>query len=120
MNNKVVLSVIGFAFFIVIASGSGDDRTPEQKAKDNCEDTTMAFIMSQNFVKKHLKSPSTAEFPYSHNDGVRITYQGDCKHEIWAYVDSQNSFGATIRTKYYAVVKNQYGTDKWMLIDIKF
>lgn len=119
MDYKTLLSLGAFSLFLVFAAGSSDDRTPEQKAKDDCEDTIMAFIMSQSFVEKRLKSPSTADFPYAHDEGVRISYQGECKHKIWAYVDAQNSFGATIRTKYYAEVQKEYGTDSWRLLDVQ-
>ncbi len=119
MNYKTLLSLSAFSLFLVFAAGSSDDRTPEQKAKDDCEDTTMAFIMSRNFVKKQLKSPSTANFPDAYDKGVGISYQGECKHKIWAYVDAQNSFGATIRTEYYAEVQNEYGTDTWRLLDLQ-
>ena len=65
MENKSALSLLAFGVYLVLAGGSSDDRTPEQKAEDACKDTTMAFVMSQQFVKKRLKSPSTADFPYT-------------------------------------------------------
>ena len=88
-------------------------------AGENCTSTTMAYLMSQDFVEKRLKSPSTAEFPYTLSEGVKIMYQGECRHAIFAYVDAQNSFGATVRVKYYAEVQNQKGTDTWLLLDLK-
>ncbi len=119
MNRKSILSFLAFGIFLVLAAGSSDDRTPEQKAEDNCKDTDMAFVMSQTFVEDKLKSPSTAEFPYSSSKGVNVHYQGECRHKISAYVDAQNSFGAMIRTKYYAEVQNEKGTDIWRLLNLK-
>ena len=119
MNNKSILSLLTFVVFLALAVGSSDDRTPEQKAEDTCKDTTMAFVMSQTFVKKRLKSPSTADFPYMSSEGVSVFYQGECKHQIFAYVDAQNSFGAMLRTEYYAEVQNEKGTDTWRLLDLK-
>ena len=118
MNRKSALSFLAFGLFLVLAAGSSDNRTPEEKADDRCKDTITAFVMSQEFVKKRLKSPSTAEFPYSSSEGVTVLYQGECKHKIYAYVDAQNSFGAVIRTKYYAEVQNQKGTDTWRLLNL--
>lgn len=56
-----------------------------------------AYYTSQEYIKKLLKSPATATFPeydlkYIHNTGQ--TYQID------AFVDSQNSFGAMLRSTY--------------------
>lgn len=54
-------------------------------------------------IKKVLKSPSTAKFAsyseweFSKNDGYIITK---------AYVDSQNSFGATVRNQFEVTTKD--------------
>ena len=119
MNNKIALSLLAFGGFLVLAGGSSDDRTPEEKAEDLCNDSSMAYIMSQQFVKKHLKSPSTANFPYSSSEGVHIFSGEECMHEVVAYVDAQNSFGAMIRTKYRARVQNEKGTDTWRLLEFE-
>jgi len=114
MNIKQAISLVTFAIFIVLAVGS-KEQTPEEK----CADTTAAFVMSQEFVKKRLKAPATAEFPYTSSEGVSVIYLGDCKHKILAYVDAQNSFGAKIRTRYSAEVQNEKGTDTWRLLDLQ-
>ena len=119
MKKNSVVSLLAFGVFLLLAFGSSDNRTPEQRAEDRCKDTTMAYVMSQQFVERSLKSPSTAEFPYSSSEGVRITYQGECKHKVAAYVDAQNSFGAMIRTRYEAVVQNEKGTETWRLLDLQ-
>ncbi len=84
-----------------------------------CEDTALAFVMSKEFVKKRLRSPSTADFPHLYSDGVRVEYQGDCTHNVWAYVDASNAFGAIIREKYYAKVNYDKGDDSWILQDLQ-
>lgn len=76
-----------------------------------------AFVMAQSFVKKCLKAPSTADFPYYNKGDVQ-----DGGTKIWivnSYVDSQNSFGAMMRTYYRAKVMD-LGNDKWKLLDLKF
>lgn len=97
-------------------------KAAEEKARDDekaCSSDISAFVMSQTFVKQRLKAPSTADFPYMTSDGVKTNYLGDCTHQVLAYVDSQNSFGAKIRTRYYVKLKNEKGTDSWELLDIK-
>ncbi|HET8885593.1 MAG TPA: hypothetical protein VFM70_04480 [Salinimicrobium sp.] len=56
-----------------------------------------ALVMSQHFVKQKLKSPSTAEFGSSTE---RVTKLNDSTFMVRNYVDSQNSFGAMIRSEY--------------------
>ena len=76
-----------------------------------------AFTMSQEFVKKELKSPSTAEFPANYKEACEFI--GDSTFIINSYVDSQNSFSAMMRTNYQVKVK-YIGKENWSLIDLKF
>jgi hypothetical protein len=84
-----------------------------------CNDTTMAFVMSQTFVKRNLKAPSTAEFPWITDDQVAISTKPDCGFRVIGWVDAQNGFGAQIRSKYVVDLKyldDEAGT--WQLTDI--
>lgn len=62
-----------------------------------------AYYISEKFVTSRLKAPKTAEFS-GYRDAT-VTYLGNCRHRISAYVDSQNGFGAMLRSKYIATVK---------------
>lgn len=93
----------------------------EEKRKQelNSVDESQAFIISQNFVQAMLKSPKTADFPfldYSHRN------LGDGKWIIQSYVDSQNGFGAMIRTEYQVEMQFNGGNwaeqRNWTLLDI--
>lgn len=64
----------------------------------------MAHIMANEFVQKRLISPSTAKFPRFSDPGVRILEDDGCVFSVFGYVDSQNKFGAMIRTEFVAVV----------------
>jgi hypothetical protein len=48
--------------------------------------------MSQTFVSRTLKAPSTAEYPWMSSDGVTVTHEGACDYSVLAYLDAQNSF----------------------------
>ncbi len=84
----------------------------EEKAKKQAEEdlkyiydtdnSSYAYALITDYVKDKLKSPSTAKFPSK--SGVKISKNNDT-YIIQGYVDSQNSFGATIRTKYIAEIK---------------
>ena len=78
----------------------------ERAAQDRLctEERTTAFVMSQEFVRQRLKSPSSARFPWMAESGVSVTPRAGCTYEVVAYVESQNGFGATIRTRYVAVL----------------
>jgi hypothetical protein len=78
---------------------------------------TDAYFMSWKFVKSNLKAPSTAKFPYSNQAEIIAT--GINQWKVTAYVDSENSFGAKIRTYYTATVR-YIGNDEWELVNIKF
>jgi hypothetical protein len=83
-----------------------------------CADTTMAFVMSQEFVKRSLKAPSTAEFPWYTDDQVSVSQRPDCGFRVIAWVDAQNGFGAQIRSSYVVELKYLDGSGEWQLTDI--
>lgn len=84
----------------------------EQRERD-CRDDIAAFVMSQSFVKEALKAPATAEFPMISDRGVSVAVKGNCKFTVVAFVDSQNSFGAMLRTKYSIDMEYLPDTDRW-------
>ncbi len=78
-----------------------------------------AYIISQDFVKSQLTNPSSARFPRL---DFTVSTISENTYEVRAYVDAQNSFGATIRTKYRAVLKHRGGDWKheanWSVIKL--
>jgi ABC-type multidrug transport system fused ATPase/permease subunit len=64
--------------------------------KEAEKDKSYIVACAQQVVESMLKSPSTAKFPWSIK---RWAYTPSSKEwEVASYVDSQNSFGAVIRT----------------------
>ena len=72
-----------------------------------------AYNVAQQFVAQQLKAPSTAEFPSVRD--VTIVTTGRCGFTINGYVDAQNSFGATLRTRYTATVTRPEDSGGWRL-----
>ena len=70
----------------------------------NCEDDSHAkigaYVASQNMVTQRLRSPSTADFPNFGTNGVIVNFERKCHFMVAGYVDAQNSFGGTARTRY--------------------
>jgi len=80
-------------------------------------DPVGAYVVCQQFVEDRLKAPVTAEFggPYS-----QVTKSlGGGRFVVDTYVDSQNSFGAMIRTEFSCTVQNT-GGDNWHLESLTF
>jgi hypothetical protein len=85
------------------------------KTKDN---TTMAYVMMQNFVKDRLKSPGSAKFEWITEPACTIEKNG-VEYRISSWVDSQNTLGAMIRTRFFGIVR-QIDKDNWELLALEF
>lgn len=102
----LLLAIIGF----VIYSCSTDSDSSEDS---DSSDEIAAEAMCEQFVTERLKAPATADFPGA--DSVVVT--GDNQYEVTASVDSENGFGAQIRTDYVCVVHDN-GGDRWTLVSL--
>lgn len=80
------------------------------------ENSTLAYVMTQNVVATRLKAPSSASFPYI-TDVVSLP-TGGCVWSIIAYVDAQNSFGAMIRTPWSAKIKHYPDEGTWQVLSV--
>lgn len=76
---------------------------------------TTAFVASQSLIKKQLHAPTTAKFPWSSISSKAI---GDCKYRVVSHLDSQNGFGAMIRTNYTMVLFHDPALDTWTILDV--
>lgn len=104
-------------------SGSASStKTESPKSIDKEELARQAFIISQDYVKKNLKAPSTAKFPFL--DYTFSDPDPDNTIIIKSYVDAQNSFGAKLRNDYYVKVRYKGGDwadiQNWELIKLEF
>lgn len=107
----VSVVVIGvWAAITVFPAGSSTPKTP------HTPDAFDAYYMCQQFVTDRLKSPATAVFPLSTD--TQTDKLSTVQFRNIAYVDSQNGFGANIRTHYTCTVTNT-GGDSWHLDDLQ-
>ena len=73
---------------------------------------------AQLFVERHLKAPSTAEFPWG-IDEYSIASLGDGRWKVSSYVDAQNGFGAMVRSRWNVTLReNENGSVTLEDIDI--
>ncbi len=84
---------------------SYSDKTYSTMESLSSDDTVLYWTIAKDEVKKRLKSPSTAKFPFAANsEGVSITKSGDYV-TVNAYVDAQNSFGAMLRSNFVVRIR---------------
>jgi hypothetical protein len=110
------LIIIGIVFgsclaLVLFANMNGGNRSTSGA------DPISAFVMCKQFVTDRLKSPTTAVFPTYSLDGTRVDQLSAKQFRAVAFVDSQNGFGATIRTQYSCTVTNT-GGNNWKLDDL--
>lgn len=94
----------------VILFGGGNDKPADPVTADQ---SGTAEVMCHEFVKKQLKAPATAKFPAA--DSIK---KDGATYTVIAGVDSENGFGALIRTPFTCVIHAD-GDDKWTLVDLK-
>ncbi len=117
--SMVQLLVVSFILISVVAAVLGVGSTPSDSVAEQEVYTptgTEAFITAQYYVTSVLKSPKTADFPsneYNHN------IVGGETHVVTSYVDSENSFGALLRSTWTASMKfnggNWADVNNWTL-----
>ena len=100
------------------ASTERYDTTSHKDAVDD-DKSIMAQIIAHDFIKSQLKSPSTADFPWFAH---RISRSEDERqvYKVVSHVDSQNSFGAEIRTQFWVELRylggDDYDSNNWEII----
>ena len=119
-----IFGVVGYIGVLISDTSSSGQSSPSGSSRITVKDeptATAAWVMAQGFVKERLKSPSTADFgsvlggtyqlPRDH-----VTRLGEKTFKAVGWVDSQNAFGATVRTDF--VVKLEYeGGGQWKLLE---
>lgn len=105
-----MLKNIAIAVFAVIIISGCDSRPWHER-----DNSVAAYVTMTEYVKRRLRSPSTADFPLINK--VRVKRLADHKYEVFGYVDAQNGFGATVRTRYFGVLQ-QGGRHEWRLLEL--
>lgn len=118
MKNKTIptgpgclILIIGFILFVWMTGGFTDKRSPQEKRHE--ELSSEAFVVSQDFIRKHLKAPSTSQFAAQRESEVVST--DDTTFTVTSYVDAQNSFGAMIRSRYICEMR-RIGENNWEML----
>lgn len=95
----LILAVIAIVIYLIVPKPEPTANTPDMDFD--------AYVVAEGRVKDKLKSPSTAEFPNSKT--ANIQRGADNIWIVSSYVDSQNSFGAMLRSNW--VIRLQFTGD---------
>ena len=96
-GRKILAGLLGLiVLMIIIGSSSHSSSTSSTATTQNGHSNIEVCVEAQHLIGQFLKSPSTAKFPTC-ND-TTITKVSDDKYTVSAYVDSQNSYGAMLRS----------------------
>lgn len=122
LKSKKLIFFLCVVFFIIIYKSSSVPQSqyspPKSKKEKACSDNTAgAKVMSERFVKQQLVSPATSDFASILDSEIVPT--GNCSYKVKSHVDSQNKFGATLRTHYIADLQYNFEQETWKLIDLK-
>ena len=105
-----IIIVVGLiAVFIGICG-----RTVSKTDRSEEGDTIGATLMAKEFIKDRLKSPSTADFPFI----LQAQHLGNDIYRIKSHVDSENAYGAEVRT-HFTIKLKKTGAKKWELLDLE-
>lgn len=106
----VALGVVCLFFLIVAVAADTKDDDDGSEA----DAAYAAHAVCADFTRDRLKSPSTADFPEYDDAGVSITHASTSTWRVRSFVDSENSFGAILRTHFVCEVRRD--GDTWHLI----
>lgn len=101
----IIIFIIGIAGALGVGSESNSINSTDTSVNsiNEPEDHTIeAFVYAQEQIEQQIKSPSSAEWPTAYES---LLHQKGNVYTFKSYFDSQNSFGAMIRTNYICVVE---------------
>lgn len=116
MGCMTIVTLLG-AIWLFESCGD-ESETPEVAAPEDPRED--AWRMCRALVKKQLKSPSTADFGgYGEQSFEKtISQAGPNEYRCSAWVDSQNSFGAMIRSNFDVLIRDN-GDETWNLVSVE-
>lgn len=95
--SKLLLALLGISVILMIIVSVSSDSTPSSVTYD--DPRGWASIYPELLVERVLKAPSTADFCRA-----EVTDLGNNQYRVVSCVDSQNSFGAMLRSNWSANV----------------
>lgn len=95
VKHQMVAAILAVSIMILVAVQCTSDSEPSQN-----DWQVESYVTTQQIVKNNLKSPSTADFPWTPGKFAFVQVD-ETTWQLNSYVDCQNGFGATVRTHYH-------------------
>jgi hypothetical protein len=106
----IAFGLVGFVVFVGFLLPPGLFAPPKPSPEQIREQKTTEFVIGcQKLIERQLKAPSTAVFADILERNSSIDFSADPKWVLRSYVDAENSFGATLRSKYTCVLISNTG-----------
>jgi hypothetical protein len=116
---SVLLAILLGGGWVLDKCGTSGTAGPVSAEAAPPDKKSMAWVMCQDFVKQQLKSPASADFGSLlhdfQNSNETVTVVPPNRYVCRGWVDSQNSFGAMIRSEFTATVEDR--GEKWGIVD---
>jgi hypothetical protein len=105
MGAGALILLLGYCGYTCV----GASKEMEEKYSAPTGEPIGAGVACQEFVSRQLKSPGSAKYP-AEETAEHAHNLGDGRFAVRSYVDSQNGFGALLRTQFACYVhKNPTG-----------
>lgn len=91
--------MFGGCYVLSLIPESEEDRA--KRELDNAKAVTATLCESA--MTRQLRSPASADYPFGHV--TNVTGIGGSRYRLVSHVDSQNAFGAQLRTRFRCVVE---------------
>ena len=108
----LVMWCLGGIFAVILVASILSPSPP--KGASIRQDHMGAKAYCDQFVRKKLRAPRTAKFAAYRDSSVEFVSGG--RYKVVSYVDSQNGFGAFIRSAYFCEIEDGQGV--WYLHDL--
>ncbi len=111
----VIIIILSFVALVNL----GTDDKPTELTQEQI--LRIAYSKAEDHVKAVLKAPATATFPYYAPESVEKVHEDNrgAIYEVTSYVDSENSFGANIRTHYKCTLVRSESSHAWILAGLE-
>lgn len=76
-----------------------------------------AMQYCEHAVKQRLRSPGSGDFQYGHS--TKVISLGNDKYRLRSFVDSQNAFGAQVRTHFVCEVQGGDSLDDFRVVKLE-
>lgn len=99
---------------LALLTACGEPSEPKYQNNNPCGIRSEHYLQAKKSIVSNLTSPSTAKF--AGITSVQFTELDNCRYIVTGYVDSQNGFGAMVRSNFK--VFTRYSTKgQYVIVD---